>query len=78
MSVPSVCMLCVEAGNPQVSVCQHDVAFAAAYLQPVHEYPPVWDSTLKAWINQPPYPTPGRGPFPFPGRGANRGSVVRG
>ncbi len=26
-----------------------------------HNYPPVWDETLKAWINRPPHPGPGKG-----------------
>jgi hypothetical protein len=26
-----------------------------------HNYPPVWDETLKAWINNPPWGKPGQG-----------------
>jgi hypothetical protein len=30
------------------------------YTDP-HDYPPVWDETLKAWINNPPWGKPGQG-----------------
>jgi hypothetical protein len=26
-----------------------------------HDYPPVWDETLKSWINRPPFAKPGQG-----------------
>ena len=59
----TICMLCLEEGKPGMKPpCAHDIAFAKAATTVIrHEYPPVYDSLLKAWVNNPPHGRPGQG-----------------
>lgn len=62
MSIPSLCTLCVAEGNtayPTPIPCPHDEASARVLRK--HVYSPVWDETLKSWINRPPHAKPGQG-----------------
>lgn len=61
----SICYQCHAEGLPQTLPCKHDEQWAKLAVEgenPTrHEYPPVWDETLKAWINNPPWGKPGQG-----------------
>ena len=61
---------CPNCGAPSGKPCSHwegtpvacTVRADAVRLQlAAHEYPPVYDSLLKAWVNNPPHGRPGQG-----------------
>ena len=58
----TICMLCIQEGKSGVETpCSHDIAFAKAATVVDHDYPPVYDRLLRAWVNYPPHGGPGQG-----------------